>query len=151
EISHLDSLNNMLPRYHAENYAGYYFLEKSGIEEPLTTHADHFETNTAYSLASYTKGCVFLSQLGYIAGDETLGKIMLAYYDTWKFKHPDADDFVRVAEKESGLQLDWYKEYWVNTTKSIDYSIDSVWEEGEKTNIRLKRLGKMPMPVDVLI
>lgn len=151
EISHLDSLNNMLPRYHAENYAGYYFLEKSGIEEPLTTHADHFETNTAYSLASYTKGCVFLSQLGYITSDETLGKIMLAYYDTWKFKHPDADDFVRVAEKESGLQLDWYKEYWVNTTKSIDYSIDSVWEEGEKTNIRLKRLGKMPMPVDVLI
>jgi hypothetical protein len=151
EIGRLDSINNFLPRYHSENYAGYYFLEKSGLEEPMTTHADHFETNTAYSLASYTKGCVFLSQLGYITGDETLGKIMLAYYDQWKFKHPDADDFMRVAEKESGLQLDWYKEYWVNTTKSIDYSIDSVWEEGNKTNIRLKRLGKMPMPIDVLI
>lgn len=151
EISRIDSLNNILPKYHSENYAGYYFLEKSGIEEPLTTHADHFETNTAYSLAAYTKGCVFLSQLGYITGNETLGRIMLRYFNDWKFKHPDADDFVRVAEKESGLQLDWYKEYFVNTTKSIDYSIDSVWEETDKTNIRLKRIGKMPMPVDVMV
>lgn len=146
-----DTANKDLPKYHAENYAGYYYLVKTGLEEPLTTHADHFETNTGYSLAAYNKGCVFLGQLGYVVGDSVLRKIMLNYYDKWKFKHPDADDFVRVAEKTSGLELDWYKEYFVNTTKTIDYSIDSLWEEGTKTNIRLKRIGKMPMPVDVLI
>jgi hypothetical protein len=145
------SANKELPKYHAENYAGYYYLVKTGLEEPLTTHADHFETNTAYSLAAYNKGCVFLSQLGYIIGDSLLRKTMLNYYDKWKFKHPDADDFVRVAEKTSGIELDWYKEYFVNTIKTIDYSIDSLWEEGSKTNIRLKRIGKMPMPVDVLV
>nr|MBA4168389.1 M1 family peptidase [Chitinophagaceae bacterium] len=41
--------------------------------------------------------------------------------------------------------------YWINTTKTIDYSIDSLWEEGGKTKIRIKDIGKMPMPIDVMI
>lgn len=146
-----DSLKTVLPRYHSENYAGYYYLAKSGLEEPLTTHADHFETNTAYSLAAYTKGCVFLSQLGYIAGDEQLSRIMLEYYNRWKFKNPDVDDFFKVAEDVSGLQLDWYKDFWVNAVKTIDYGIDSVWEDAGKTKIRLKRIGSVPMPIDLNI
>mgnify|MGYP003352679485 CR=1 FL=1 len=78
-------------------------------------------------------------------------KILLEYYRLWRFKHPNADDFLRVAEKTSGMKLDWYKEYWVNSTKTIDYAIDSLWEEGGKTRIRLIRNGLMPMPVDLQI
>ncbi len=37
----------------------------------------------------------------------------------------------------------------VNTIKTVDYGIDSLWEENGKTNIRIKRIGEMPMPVDV--
>jgi hypothetical protein len=133
---------------HQDNYRGYYSLAKSGREEPLTTHADHFNTNMAYGAASYSKGCVFLSQLGYITGEETRIKIMLEYYRQWRFKHPNVNDFIRVAEKASDMKLDWYREYWINTTKTIDYSIDSLWEEGGKTKIRLKRIGQMPMPID---
>ena len=47
------------------------------------------------------------------------------------------------------MKLDWYKEYWVNSTKTIDYGIDSLWEEGGKTKIRLSRVGLMPMPIDL--
>jgi hypothetical protein len=150
-LATLDSMKNMLPKYHAENYEGYYFLAKSGLEEPLTTHADHFETNTAYSLAAYSKGCVFLSQLGYIAGDETLTRVMLEYYRKWKFKHPEDDDFFKLAEEVSGIQLDWYKDYWVNSTKTIDYGIDSLWEDAGKTKVRLKKLGDIPMPIDLMV
>jgi len=49
------------------------------------------------------------------------------------------------------LQLDWYKEYWCNTTKTVDYGIDSLWEEGGMSNIRIKRIGQMPMPVDLQV
>lgn len=144
-------VDNALPKYHAANYAGYFSLVKSRLEEPMTTHADHFNTNFAYSYAAYSKGAVFLSQLGYITGEETRNKILLEYYRQWRFKHPNVNDFLRVAEKTSGLQLDWYKEYFVNGTKTIDYSIDSLWEEGGKTKIRLMRKGEMPMPIDVVL
>lgn len=133
----------------AGNYKGYYALAKSNKEEPLTTHADHFNTNFAYTSAAYTKGAVFLEQLGYIIGADVRDKILLAYYNQWRFKHPDANDFMRVAEKTSGLQLDWYKEYWVNSTKTIDYAIDSLWDDGGKTRLRLSRVGLVPMPVDL--
>jgi len=49
------------------------------------------------------------------------------------------------------MKLDWYREYWVNTIKTIDYGIDSVWEEAGKTKIRLKRTGKIPMPIDLQV
>jgi len=147
----LEKQKQQLPLHHAGAYSGYFSLVKSGLEEPLTTHADHFNTNFAYSIASYSKGEMFVEQLGYIVGAQVRDKILLEYYRQWRFKHPNANDFMRVAEKTSGLKLDWYKEYWVNTTKTIDYAIDSLWEEDGKTKIRLKNIGKLPMPIDVLI
>ncbi len=144
-----DSLAALLPLFHRSNYDGYYALVKSGLEEPMTTHADHFNTNFAYSIASYSKGNVFLEQLGYIVGAAVRDKILLEYYNKWRFRHPNASDFIRIAETVSGLKLDWYKEYWVNGTKTINYTIDSLWEEGGVSKIRLKRTGKMPMPIDL--
>ena len=122
----------------------------SGIEEPLSTHADHYNTNRAYGVGSYVKGQVFLKQLEYVIGKEAFDKALLDYYETWKFKHPNPNDFIRVFEKNSGLELDWYKEYMVNTTHYIDYQIDTLI--GNKgTSIELSRQGMMPMPVDVLV
>ena len=106
-------------------YRGYYALVKSGREEPLTTHADHFNTNAAYGAAVYSKGAVFLEQLGYITGAPVRDKILLEYYRQWRFRHPNAADFIRIAETVSDMKLDWYKEYWVNSVKTIDYSIDA--------------------------
>ncbi len=132
-------------------YRSYVSLTKSGKEEPLTTHADHFNTNAAYSPAAYSKGAVFLEQLGYIVGAPVRDKILLEYFKQWKFKHPNVADFMRIAEKTSNMKLDWYKEHWVNSIKTIDYTIDSLWEEGGKTKIRLSRIGLMPMPIDVQV
>jgi hypothetical protein len=147
----VDREKAQLPTYHAGAYGSYFNLVKSGYEEPLTTHADHFNTNFAYGIASYSKGEMFLEQLGYICGAQVRDKILLEYYRLWRFRHPNVNDFMVVAQKVSGMQLDWYKEYWVNTTKTIDYGIDSLWEQNGKSEIRLKMIGYMPMPVDVEI
>ena len=58
----------------------YFYLAKSSNQEPLTTYADYFSTNQAYGLSSYYKGAVFLIQLGYIVGEQTLDKILMEYY-----------------------------------------------------------------------
>lgn len=132
-------------------YRGYFSLARSGKEEPLTTHADHYNLNSAYGAAVYSKGGVFMEQLGYIVGAPVRDRILLEYYRQWRFKHPNVNDFIRVAEKVSDMKLDWYKEYWVNSTKTIDYAIDSLWEEGGKTRVRISRAGLMPMPLDIQI
>ncbi len=140
-----------LPLTHAGSYNGYLALVKSGLEEPLTTHADHFNTNYAYSNAAYSKGATFLGVLGYIVGDSVRDVIMMNYYNTWKFKHPNANDFIRVAEKTSGIQLQWFKEYWVNSTKTIDYGLNDIQAGNNTAIISIQRNGKLPMPIEVLV
>jgi len=140
-----------LPLTQAGSYNGYLALVKSGLEEPLTTHADHFNTNYAYSNAAYSKGATFLGVLGYIVGDSVRDAIMINYYNTWKFKHPNANDFIRVAEKTSGIQLQWFKEYWVNSIKTIDYALNDIQTGNNTAIISIQRNGKLPMPIEVLI
>lgn len=131
------------------DYERYIRFTRSGFEEPLITHADHFNTNAAFGLASYAKGAIFMEQLGYVIGAPQRDKLLLDFYTKWKFKAPTDKDFIRLAEKTSGIQLDWYHQYWINTTRTIDYAIDSLWEEGGKTKIRMRRNGLMPMPIDM--
>ena len=142
-------LENQTSSPFGNNYGAYFSAAKSGKEEPLATHADHYNTNFAYGSAAYGKGAVFLEQLGYIVGSETRDKILLEYYRLWRFKHPNAQDFINVAEKVSNMKLDWYKEFWIYSIRTIDYGIDSLWEENGKTKIRLRDLGLVPMPIDV--
>jgi len=129
----------------------YRSLVKSGTEEPLTTHADHYNTNRAYSIASYNKGAVFLNQLNYIMGKETFQRGMKRYFNEWKFKHPNPTDLKRIMEKESGLELDWFWENFMGTTKTIDYSVREVLSNAGKTDVVLERIGQMPMPLDVVV
>ncbi|MEO0776559.1 MAG: M1 family metallopeptidase [Bacteroidota bacterium] len=136
---------------HLSSYQGFVNFVKSGLEEPLSTHADHFETNAAYGVGSYVKGAIFLHQLEYVVGEDAFDRGMLEYFNTWKFKHPNPNDFIRVMEKVSGLELDWYKEYFVYTTKTTDYGVLGLkkGEKGKESLLQLRRSGKMPMPLDI--
>lgn len=138
-------------RPHQYAYQGYIGLALSGKENPLTTHADHYTTNYAYGMAAYSKGEVLLAQLGYVIGAEVRDRALLRYFEEWKFKHPTSRDFKRVMERESGIELDWYFEYFEKSTRTIDYGIRSVADRGGVTSLTLERIGLMPMPIDLVI
>ena len=142
---------NAVENPHVSALTGLMRFNSTGMEEPLSIHSDHFRTNRAYGVAAYTKGQVFLKQLEGIVGKDAFDRALLRYFNTWKYKHPNPNDFIRIFEKESGLELDWYKEYMVYTTKTADYGIDSVYSSGAGTSIELSRVGEMPLPIDVTI
>jgi len=134
-----------------DNYKSYLFLAQSPDREPLSTHGDFYKKNMTYGISSYSAGAVFLHQLSYIIGQDVFDKGMLRYFNEWKFKHPTPNDFIRVMEKTSGIELNWYLEQFVYTTNNIDYGIQSVIESNQKTTINLQRIGAFPMPVDLII
>lgn len=133
------------------SYRGYFNLANSGVEMPQSTNANRYSHNYAYESTAYSKGAVFLGQLGYIVGKEKLYEILQTYYDEWKFKHPLPNDLRRIAERVSGLQLQWFLTDWTQTTNTIDYAISEVEEQDNKTTVLLKRKGLMPMPLEILI
>jgi len=130
---------------HSGSYKGYNYVVNNNIEEPLSTHADRYNTNTAYGVASYSKGNIFLSQLEYIIGAENVANGLKKYFADFSFKHPTPNDVKRSMEKVSGIHLDWYLNEWTQTIHTIDYGIKSVDEK----NITLERIGQMPMPIDL--
>jgi len=136
---------------HAGSYASYFALVASGLQESASQHSDHFNTNRAYGTAAYSMGAVFLEQLKYLIGEENFHKGMLRYYNTWKMKHPNPNDFIRVMEKTSGLQLGWYLRYWIGTTKRIDYGFGLITEKDGASLVDLKRIGDFPMPIDLVV
>ncbi len=134
------------------SYRGYRFLAASGEEQPQTTHADRYASNRSYGIAAYSKGAVFLGQLGYVIGEENLQKTLHNYYKDWAFKHPAPNDFIRVAEKASGFELDWYLTDFAQTTNTVDYGIKGVESAPNgNTTITLERIGLMPMPIDLYV
>lgn len=136
---------------HSGSYRNYYFMASSENEEPLSTHADRYDNNRSYGINSYSKGSVFINQLGYVIGVENLGKTFRKFYEDFKFKHPTPTDFIRTAEKVSGMQLDWYLIDFTQTTNTIDYGIKSVEIENDQTIVTLERIGLIPMPLDIFI
>lgn len=136
---------------HLNNYSSYMALANSGFEEPLSTAADHYSKNAYYGIASYAKGAVYLAQMEYILGEKMFADALLQYYDQWSYKHPDPNKFLRVMEDVSDFELDWYNDYFVHSTRKIDYAVDSVYQLNDQTIIQLERIGLMPMPLDVEI
>ena len=133
------------------SYRGYFQLAASGGEMPQSTNANRFYHNYAYERSAYSKGAVFLGQLGYIIGFDKLFETLQTYYAEWKFKHPLPNDFRRIAERVSGLQLQWYLTDWTQTTNKIDYALSEVKENGTTTILQLERKEVMPMPLEVLV
>ncbi|MDA7693850.1 M1 family metallopeptidase [Flavobacteriaceae bacterium] len=133
------------------SYRGYYQLASSGGEMPQSTNANRYHHNYAYERTAYSKGAVFLGQLGYIIGFDKLFETLQTYFSEWKFKHPLPNDFRRIAERVSGLQLQWYLTDWTQTTNKIDYALTEVKDNGTSTVLQLERKELMPMPLEILV
>ena len=134
---------------HRSSYNRYISLALSGKEQPMTTHADRYMYNRSYSTSAYRKGALLLAQLKYIIGEENFEATLKRYFKDWAFKHPTPNDFIRSAEKTSGLELEWFLTDWTQTVNTIDYAVKEVNLLGSKTEIILERIGLMPMPVEV--
>lgn len=128
-------------------YKSYGSLVGYNIEQPLTTNGDEFDYSYGYGVSTYNKGALFLCQLEYIIGKETLKKTLKRYFQEYVFKHPRPDDFIRIAEMESEMELDWYFNNWTETTKTIDYEVFP----STTNQVNLHNKGSMSMPVEVLV
>ncbi|MBV7441809.1 M1 family metallopeptidase [Weeksellaceae bacterium TAE3-ERU29] len=131
---------------HKGAYDGYTQYVKSGLQEPMSILADYYDHNYAYAISAYYKGQVFPAQLGYIIGEDNLKKTFKTFYNRWKLDHPSYKDFVKTAEDVSGINLKWYENLFVNTTRFIDYSVTANNKE-----VAILNKSNFAMPLDVLV
>jgi hypothetical protein len=116
-------------------------------EEPISTAANFFGADYAYYNCAYYKGQLFAELIRYMIGDNTMRLGFQKYYQNWKFKHPEPNDFVKNFEDVSGMELSWFQNYWLNTTKAVDLGIDSVTFKGNDAWLVFSSKG-VPLPVE---
>ncbi|OLY93955.1 hypothetical protein SAMN05444008_12517 [Cnuella takakiae] len=123
--------------------------------DPLLTTPDVLQQNNL-GIAAYEKPSIMLHALrNAVLGPERFDAAFKEYIRRWAFKHPTPWDFFRTMENVGGEELGWFWRSWVFNNWSLDLALKQVsYEENDPkngANITLETLGKMVMPVTVLV
>src|SRR2546427_9452278 len=122
--------------------------------EPVSLPSERFRDFFTYNQMVYAKGQLFYEQLRYVVGDETMRRILRAYYARWKLKHVDEEAFREVAEQVSRQDLKWLFGQWLHGTPLIDYALKHVQRTRQAdgrwlTVVTIERKGDGFMPVEI--
>ena len=129
-------------------------LDLDRWSEPVSTVSEQFRDFEIYQEMVYGKGQLFLEELRYVVGDETMRRILRAYFARWALKHVDEDALRRVAEEVSHQDLKWLFGEWLHATPLVDYRLAGVKRhrlaDGRwRTVVTIERLGDGRMPVEI--
>ncbi len=97
-----------------------------GDRDPPETRAfDFYDTNT-YGAVTYGKTDLILRTAENLLGAEKFERGMRHYYETWRFRHPRVDDFIRTFDEGAGEDLSWYWNTALKGSELLDYEILSI-------------------------
>jgi Peptidase family M1 domain len=138
--------------------------------DPMAQKAYDYATLNSYFGITYGKTASVLLTLEGIVGEDTMDKVMRAYFMKYRFTHPTKEDFLKTIEDVSGKDLRWYFNQAVYGSQVLDYKvlrIDSFpvnWYEERKSMFQkedkntvyrsfvwLQRKDDFVMPVEVEI
>ena len=116
---------------------------KSRDVQPLNISANE---NFAYANygQNYTRTAVMMRFLQHYLGEEKIDQIMQDFYETWKFRHPQPDDFRSFFEKHLDEDITWFFENVFEKTSYIDFSITK-----NDNMFLLTNSGTFNVPVEV--
>lgn len=133
-----------------------YMNDAMRLQDPtLNTHSDGF--NGALGQGGgyghvYSKTATMLFNLQYVLGDSLFSNAMKYYFDKWSFRHPYVEDFRQSIIEYTKVDLNWFFDQWIETSKHVDYKIKSIKSlDSNKYELSLHRNGRMQMPLDITI
>lgn len=137
-------------------YHRYVYDALNQNELPLNTHSNDFNDalhhENGYGMVYY-KTATMLYSLQYVLGDELFHNAMKNYFNQWRFAHPYFDDFRTSIIQYTHVDLNWFFDEWLETTKRLDYGIKGIKRLSGRDSFRVRfvRNGEMQMPVDFTV
>jgi hypothetical protein len=128
--------------------------------DPIVKNSWEFKDFLSYRANVYSKASLLLESLRNHLGEEKMDDLVKEYFRRYKFKHPKTQDFIQTASEVTGEDFTSLFEQLLFGTGICDYevtSIESVPLKSDslkmryRTEVMLKRLSEVVMPVDVLI
>ena len=116
-----------------------------------------------YEMLTYTKTATWLRTLEGLVGKPVMDEIMQTYFNRWKFKHPDGQNFIDIVNEivpkrlgtKYGPDMNWFFEQALYGDNVVDYELLSIRNRiingQQQAVITVQRNGDGKIPVDVLI
>jgi hypothetical protein len=101
----------------------------AGRFDPILKNSWDYVSGGSYASNVYSKAALMLLTLERMLGAETMGRVMKAYYERWKFRHPTSQDFIQTAEEVSGKDLQWFFDQVLRSPDKLDYAVSSLTSE----------------------
>ena len=141
----MKNLHTVLPNFSFKSgrIVRYFYLAKRGLDRPILGKLSSFKEPSSIFALAYGKGSIVIEMLHSLVGEEAFARIMKQYFNKYTFKNISVSDFIRICEKESGKDLDWFFDQWLNTDKTCDYAVNKV----NKNKVVLENRGEIIMPV----
>lgn len=121
----------------------------------INVHSDGFDGATNHGGGYrnvYYKTSSMLYNLQYVLGDSLFLNAMKNYFNQWSFRHPYVEDLRQSFIEYTKVDLNWFFDEWIETSKVIDYKIHTFKHlDSNRYQLHLKRLGDMQMPLDISI
>src|SRR5205823_1377985 len=129
-------------------------LDLERWSEPVSLASEQYRDFSTYNAMIYSKAQLFYEELRYVVGDETMHRILRAYFARWRLKHVDEDALREVAEDVSGRDLQWLFGEWLHATPLFDYRLERVERhhlaDGRwRTVVTIERRGHGRLPVEI--
>ena len=104
---------------------------------------------------TYDKAALWMHTLERHLGWPTMQRVMAAYYDRWKFRHPRPQDFFQVVNEVSGQDLTWFFDEVYRGSNTFDYAVQELKSEAAgqgrfRNAVAVQRLGEATFPVEVV-
>jgi hypothetical protein len=126
-----------------------------GKYDPIARNAWQFHSAFSYGVNSYSRPAVVLRTLENYLGAPVMARIMRAWFERNRFRHPDSLDFEQLVNQVSGRDLNWFFHQFVRGTNWLNYRVDSVSnlkgraKNENRLSVTLMREGEAIFPVEV--
>lgn len=125
----------------------YQFQARRNLDQAPETTSDDF-TSINYFLGAYEKPAQIFKLLEMYLGTAEFDRIFQGFYEKWKFKHPQPEDFKSYVQTETGKQLNWLFDGMINSNAKTNYKIKNI-SKGENFQLQVNNLGKLDSPFPV--
>lgn len=147
----MDLQKELAPESNPRSRNVFRYLNTAGTmwDVPVTTLSGNLGNFRSYGFASYFKPACAYDILRKTLGEEVFDKALREYMLRWNGKHPTPYDFFFTFNDVTGQNLDWFFRPWFFEAGYPDLAIEKVKVEGNETKVTIKKVGALPVPVEV--
>ncbi|PCH76499.1 MAG: aminopeptidase [Flavobacteriaceae bacterium] len=124
----------------------YQFSARKNLDQALTTPADSLSTFNRKIVGKYKAG-LGLRYVDEYLGDSIVPQEIAAFFKENFSKKTTSSLFLKRLEKRTDKDLSSFSNYYLNTSKKIDYTIESVQDLGDSLAVTIKNKRDFKAPV----